>query len=322
MHSVWVGEHHFNEFGTNSAPHVVLAHILAKTERVRVMPGVVVLPLHHPLLVAEDWATMDLLSGGRVDFAVGRGFDKHEYDRMQVDFDRNAEMFAEGIEILTRAWNEEGRWEFHGEFYDFENVEIVPKTVQDPMPFYIACFSKNTMEMTCRYGYGMSIAPFAAGLSFGGVDKQIKAYRQGCEANGHAAGPVNASYFLHLADTAAEEQEARERQIRFFRENAAPAMKTAKEGNNKSYEYWHSWADKVSSLQPEDLKPGSVLLGMPQQIIDSIGKIESEGVGEIGLYVNVGNKDPQQTKDEMQRFMEEVAPQFDGPHKDILNAVE
>ncbi len=148
MHSVWVGEHHFNEFGTNPSPHVTLTHILAKTERVRVMPGVVVLPLHHPLTIAEDWATMDLLSGGRVDFAIGRGFDKHEYDRMQVDFDRNHEIFAEGIEILARAWAEEGRWDHKGEFYQFEGVEIVPKPVQDPLPVYVACFSKPTLDMT------------------------------------------------------------------------------------------------------------------------------------------------------------------------------
>ncbi len=70
MHSAWVGEHHFNEFGSNPAPHVVLTHILARTKRIRVMPSVVVMPLHHPLYIAEDWATIDLLRNGRVDFAM------------------------------------------------------------------------------------------------------------------------------------------------------------------------------------------------------------------------------------------------------------
>ena len=99
-------------------------------------------------------------------------------------------------------------------------------------------------------------------------------------------------------------------------------MKTAREGNNKSYEYWHSWAEKVSSLKPEDLKPGSVLLGSPEQIGEAVAKIESEGVEEIGLYVNIGLKDPQQSKDEMQRFMEEVAVHFDGPHKALAAAAK
>lgn len=322
MYSAWVGEHHFNEFGSNPAPHIILTHILAKTKRIRVMPGVVVLPLHHPLYVAEDWATMDLLSNGRVDFAIGRGFDKHEYDRLEVDFDRNHEIMTEQIEILTRAWTEPGRWAFAGEFYKFENVEVVPKPVQDPLPIYIACFSRPTLDVTTRYGYGMSIAPFAAGLGFGGVDKQVQEYREKCEANGHKPGTVNSSYFLHIADTPAEEQAARERQVRFFVENAAPAMKTAREGNNKSYEYWYSWAEKVSSLKPEDLKPGSVLLGSPEQIGEAVAKIESEGVEKIGLYVNIGLKDPQQTKDEMQRFMEDVAVHFDGPHKALATAAE
>lgn len=320
MHCAWVGEHHFNEFGANASPEIVLGHIAAKTERIRLMPAVTVLPLHHPLRAAENWATLDVLSNGRIDFAVGRGFDKHEYDRFEVDFDRNQDIFREQLEIVKRAWTEKGRWSHHGEFYKFDDVDIVPKPVQDPLPIYVACFSKPTLELTAKHGYGMSIAPFAAGLSFGGVDRQITAYREGCEANGHKPGPVNSSYFLHIADTPEQELAARERQVRFFRENAAPTMRTARKSQNKSYAYWHDWADKVSNLKPEDLKPGSVLLGSPQQITDAVAKIAAEGVEEIGLYINIGLKDPQLVKDEMQRFMEEVAVNFDGPHKQLASA--
>ena len=310
MHSAWVGEHHFNEFGANPSPEIVLTHVLAKTERLRVMPAVVVLPLHHPLRVAEQWATMDLLSGGRVDFAVGRGFDKNEYDRFEIDFEDNVAIMAEGLEIIHRAWSEKGRWSHAGAYWRFEDVEIVPRPVQDPLPTYVACFSKPTLELTARHGYGMSIAPFAAGMSFGGVDKQIACYREACAANGRPPGPVNSSYFLHFADTPEEDRRARERQIRFFHENALASMKTARRANTRSYDYWYDMAERVGKLRPEDLKPGSVLLGSTQQITDAVGAIADDGVEEVGLYVNVGLKSPTRTKDEMQRFMEEVAPGF------------
>ena len=79
MHSVLIGEHHFSTLGVLSCPDLALAYIAARTRRVRLAPAVTVLPLHHPIRVAEQWASLDLLSGGRVDFAAGRGYDRREY---------------------------------------------------------------------------------------------------------------------------------------------------------------------------------------------------------------------------------------------------
>ena len=79
MRSAWIGEHHFNSLGVLSCPDLVLAYVAAQTKRIRLAPAVTVLPLHNPIRVAEQWATLDLLSGGRVDFASGRGYDRREY---------------------------------------------------------------------------------------------------------------------------------------------------------------------------------------------------------------------------------------------------
>jgi alkanesulfonate monooxygenase SsuD/methylene tetrahydromethanopterin reductase-like flavin-dependent oxidoreductase (luciferase family) len=314
MHSAWIGEHHFNEFGVNASPEIMLTAVAARTERIRLMPAITVLPLHHPLRVAENWATVDLLSNGRVDFACGRGFDKNEYDRFEVDFDRNAQMLDESLDIIRRAWSEPGRWSHHGEFYKFEDVDIVPKPVQRPLPIYVACFSQPTVDLTCRHGYHMSIAPFAAGLAFGGVDKMVAYYRNKCVTNGHKPGLVNSSIFLHFADTPQQEQAARERQVRFFLENSLPSMKTSAKAKTKSYDYFNDMASRVSALKPQDLVSGMILLGSTQSIIDSVGHFADMGIDELGLYIHIGLKDHQQTKDEMQRFMEEVAPHFAGPH--------
>src|SRR5713101_3460590 len=95
MHSAWIGEHHFNSLGVLSCPDLVLAFIAARTQRIRLAPAVTVLPLHHPIQVAEQWATLDLLSNGRVDFAVGRGYDSREYAPFRVDFADNQGIFEE-----------------------------------------------------------------------------------------------------------------------------------------------------------------------------------------------------------------------------------
>src|SRR5579875_564312 len=126
MHSAWIGEHHLNYFGVNSSPQVMLAMLAGATTRIRLAPAVVLLPIHHPLHVAEDWATLDLLSGGRVDFAAGRGYDRAEYAAFGAPFDDSAAIFAEGLEIIWRAWTETGRWSHRGRHYQFADVDIVP----------------------------------------------------------------------------------------------------------------------------------------------------------------------------------------------------
>jgi alkanesulfonate monooxygenase SsuD/methylene tetrahydromethanopterin reductase-like flavin-dependent oxidoreductase (luciferase family) len=89
MHSAWIGEHHFNSLGVLSCPDLVLAYVAGRTKRVRLAPAVTVLPLHHPIRVAEQWATLDLLSNGRVDFACNRGYDRREYEPFHVSFEDN-----------------------------------------------------------------------------------------------------------------------------------------------------------------------------------------------------------------------------------------
>src|SRR3954468_8113351 len=130
MHSAWVGEHHFDSLGVNSRPDLVLANVAAQTKNIRLAPAVTVLPLHHPVHVAEMWSTLDLLSNGRVDFATGRGYDRKEYAPFGADFFASAEIFEEGIEVLLKAWNSPGKWSHKGKFYDIPEMSIKPKTVQ------------------------------------------------------------------------------------------------------------------------------------------------------------------------------------------------
>src|SRR6185437_10913180 len=124
FHSAWIGEHHFSSLGVNSAPELLLTYIAAKTNRIRLAPAVNVLPLHHPIRVAEQWATLDLLSGGRVDFAAGRGYDRREYAPFEVDFETNLEAFAEGLEIVHRLWQTALPISHRGTHYHFYDVWI------------------------------------------------------------------------------------------------------------------------------------------------------------------------------------------------------
>src|SRR5437868_13679127 len=147
LHSAWIGEHHFSTLGVLSCPDLVLAHVAARTQKIRLAPAVTVLPLHHPIRVAEQWATLDLLSGGRVDFAAGRGYDRREYAPFHVSFGDNQSIFEEGMGIVRRLRESEEPISHHGKYYQFDDVAITPKPVQRPLPAYIASFSQPSIEL-------------------------------------------------------------------------------------------------------------------------------------------------------------------------------
>src|SRR5262249_46718617 len=191
LNSAWIGEHHFNLLGVNASPLAILAQLAGATTRLRLAPAVVLLPVHHPLHVAEEWATLDLLSGGRVDFAAGRGYDVKEYAPFGAPFAKSAELFAEGMEILWRAWTEEGKWSHRGQFYEFHDIEVRPRPAQRPLRPYVACFSRPSMELAARHDWNVIYAPFAAAMVYGSLADAVRLYREECEGN-HGRAPRRA----------------------------------------------------------------------------------------------------------------------------------
>jgi len=310
MHSAWIGEHHFSTLGVLSCPDLVLAWIAARTRTLRLAPAVTVLPLHHPIRVAEQWATLDLLSGGRVDFAAGRGYDRREYEPLGVSFDGNQSIFEEGMEIVRRLWDSDTPFSHHGQHYRFQDVAITPRPMQQPIPAYVASFSRPSIELAARLGCGLIVAPFAAALSFGGLRQVADLYHDTCARHGTKAGRLMCSYFIHFADDRATEAAARARQIRYYRECAIPAFPGDPATAPPSYRYFIDMVQRLQTVGPEDLGQNSVLLGSSARIADALQNVQAAGFDEVILYFNVGLKPHTQVKDEMSRFMAEVAPAF------------
>jgi alkanesulfonate monooxygenase SsuD/methylene tetrahydromethanopterin reductase-like flavin-dependent oxidoreductase (luciferase family) len=312
LHSAWIGEHHFSTLGVLSCPDLVLAQVAARTRRIRLAPAVTVLPLHHPIRVAEQWATLDLLSGGRVDFAAGRGYDRREYKPFNVSFEDNQSIFEEGMALVRRLWTSDERISHHGKHYHFDDVAITPKPVQRPIPMYVASFSQPSIELAGRLGSGLIVAPFAAAMTFGGLQQVADLYHATCAKHGQTPKRLMCSYFTHFADNPAQEAAARARQIRYYKECVIAAFPGDPKTAPPSYRYFIDMVDRLQKVRPENLTENSVLVGKPQQMIDTLKKVEAAGVAEVILYVNVGLKPHAQVKDEMARFMAEVAPAFRG----------
>src|SRR5581483_7849946 len=130
--SLWCNEHHFNAYGgiLPSTP-MMLSALAQRTNRVMLGTSIVVLPLHNPIEVAEQFAMVDLMSGGRVALGIGRGFVTYDYEVHGVSYEESQARTTEGLEVILKAW-QDGPFSHNGMFHRFEHVDVWPKPEQRP----------------------------------------------------------------------------------------------------------------------------------------------------------------------------------------------
>jgi len=217
------------------------------------------------------------------------------------------------MEVVRRLWSADEPISHHGRHYHFDEVAITPRPVQRPIPSYVASFSQPSIELAARLGCNLIVAPFAAAMTYGGLRQVNDLYRETCLRHGQSPGRPMCSYFIHYADNPAEEAAARARQIRYYNECVIAAFPGDPRTAPPSYRYFVAMVERLRQVRPQDLTDNSVLIGSSAQIGEALKKVEAAGFDEVILYFNVGLKPHSQVKDEMARFMAEVAPSFANP---------
>jgi alkanesulfonate monooxygenase SsuD/methylene tetrahydromethanopterin reductase-like flavin-dependent oxidoreductase (luciferase family) len=215
--------------------------------------------------------------------------------------------------VLT-ASNSPGRWPHKRRYYDIPETSITPRPVQKPIPFYVASFSKTSLDMAAKRGLNIIYAPFAAGMVFGGLDKAVDSYREACVKAGNQPGRAMCSYFIFIADDDKAEDYGRETQMDYFRHCVIQAFPGKPEDAPPTMQYFLKIVDILKNMKKENLSDKSILIGRPEKIVESLKKVESAGIEEVILYFNVGNKPNSLVKEQMHRFMKEIAPHFKGKH--------
>ncbi|MBI3967612.1 MAG: LLM class flavin-dependent oxidoreductase, partial [Chloroflexi bacterium] len=130
---IWVAEHHFTRYGSVPSTLTFAAYVAARTKRIRIGTAVVLLPFWNPLLVAEEAAMVDILSDGRLDLGVGRGYQWHEYQRFNIPMEESRGRFTESLEIIKKAWTEKA-FDYEGQYFQLNGVNVLPKPLQKPHP--------------------------------------------------------------------------------------------------------------------------------------------------------------------------------------------
>ena len=199
--SVWLAEYHFNPGRVLSSPILIATAIAARTERIRMGLAVQCLPLGHPVRLAEEAATLDQLSRGRLEYGVGRGTFPNVHEGFNTPFAESRGRFEESLEVIKKAWTED-TFSFEGEFYQFRDLCVEPKPFQQPHPpIRVGITSAESFSITGRMGYPILINPSRV-FTFAELSDQINAYRQAWQEAGHEGEPeVGLRVPIYVAET-------------------------------------------------------------------------------------------------------------------------
>jgi probable F420-dependent oxidoreductase len=283
FHQNFMVEHHFTGQGQVSASMTVLAYLAARTRNIRLGTAVVVLPWHNPVLIAEQVATLDLLSGGRVDFGVGKGYRKSEFEGFSIPMDEATERFDEAMEIIRKAWTSEGRFSHHGKRWHYDNIVVEPEPLQRPHPpLWMAAGSQGSIRRAAREGYNLLLDQLAQTSQ---ILQRIALFREECERAGRRYDPMMVAtarplQMIHQESERATAYETRKRVLSVIGDLAR---------------------DKLADRVEDDTAP---LLGLPEEVIARLKELEAGGAHNILLV------DPNASVANLRAFAREVMPAF------------
>ena len=294
---VWVTEHHFGDYG-GSIPHppTFLSAIACKTSRIRLGVAVAVLPLNNPIHLAESYGMVDVLSNGRLDFGIGKGSEPIEYLRFGARREEGTQRMIEGAEILRQAWSDEPV-NFHGEFFNYDDVRVLPKPVQRPHPpiWVGATRTKETFRWVGKNGFHLMTLPFVH-PTMEALHDLVEIYRQALAQAGHdsATRQILGKFHIYVSDSLA--QGIRE---------AAPYM--------KNYSAIHAAVDPTRKLTNRDVTAdmarGFIIVGDPQRCVDIIRRWQEEvGLTTFSFTFHFGGMPQEMALKNIRLFADQVMP--------------
>jgi alkanesulfonate monooxygenase SsuD/methylene tetrahydromethanopterin reductase-like flavin-dependent oxidoreductase (luciferase family) len=308
---VWLGEIHFTPTrSVISASLQVASAIASRTRRLRVGTAVQVLPLNHPLRIAEEVATLDHISGGRFEFGIGRSGVVRTYDVYGIPYAESQARFREALEIIRLAWKGEP-FSYEGEFYRVQGAVVVPRPVQQPHPpIRMATTSDETFPAAGRMGL-----PIFVGLrttEIADLQEQLTPYRQAWRQSGH---PGEGSVYLRIPvyaspTEAGAREEPRESMAAFFARQTELARAAVGRAGAGPADRRRMQAERMASLTYDDVLARKVAFGTAAGVIDRLTQLREElGLDGIIAELNPGGLIPPELETRSLRLLtHEVMP--------------
>jgi alkanesulfonate monooxygenase SsuD/methylene tetrahydromethanopterin reductase-like flavin-dependent oxidoreductase (luciferase family) len=293
-HSTFAVEHHFTGFGQVSATLNLLTWVAARTKTLRLGTAVMVLPWHNPVLLAEQAATLDLLSGGRLDFGIGKGYRHNEFAGFCIPMAEADERFEESLAVIHKAWTSEERFSHRGKHWQFENVVVEPPTEQKPHPpIWMGAGSPGSIAKVAERGFKLLLDQYA---STDAVIERLRLYKAEVEKRGRVFDPMDVALCrgFYVAKDADDRQRALEN--RLANQRRTQGLAQAPDKSNKSVLL--SYADTVEA------NAESAMYGTPDDIARKLDVLRKAGFRQLLLNGPAGSRE------NLRAFARDVMPAF------------
>jgi alkanesulfonate monooxygenase SsuD/methylene tetrahydromethanopterin reductase-like flavin-dependent oxidoreductase (luciferase family) len=285
-HSTFLVEHHFTGFGQVSATLNLLTWIGARTTALRLGTAVLVLPWHNPVLLAEQISTLDLLSEGRVDAGIGKGYRRNEFDGFCVSMEEANERFEECLEVMMKAWSSDTPWSHRGPYWQFDEVVVEPPSAQRPYPpLWMGAGSPASIKQVAEKGFNMLLGQFD---SFEQISQEIALFKAEVEARGRSFDPMRVAVArsVNIVDSKSAYDQAIETRM-------AARRRT------------QHLAQRPSFQDTREAAEAGTLYGSPEEVSAKL-----QGLRDVGVeYVLLNSPSGLPT---LRRFAQEVMPAFAG----------
>lgn len=310
FHSAWLAEHHFSRYGLGSSSLLLASSIAARTKKIRLGTAVLVPTLHNPIRLAEDTATLDVISGGRLDVGFGRGTSGYEYGGFNIAHEDSQERFQEAIRVIQGLWTKP-EYSFEGAFFKVNQATLVPPPVQRPHPpVYIAATrTPATLEFAVSTGH-----PLIVGVVLDhkdGFDLCQRFVKMSKEA-GHNISMSKIPFFRYFYVAETEEQ---------ARKDAAKGLawtmdmiqwrRTFRQGSEVNHRL-DDWKRTRTELPPsvDYLYQNRAIVGSPETCGAKIEELQRQGIEYFGCNFAFGGLDHRKVLRSMELFAKEVMPHF------------
>jgi alkanesulfonate monooxygenase SsuD/methylene tetrahydromethanopterin reductase-like flavin-dependent oxidoreductase (luciferase family) len=310
---VWLGEIHFNPSrSVISASLQVASAIATRTKRLHVGTAVTVLPLNHPLRIAEEIATLDHISEGRLEFGVGRSGVVRSYDTYGIPYGESQGRFREALEIILEAWKGEP-FSYAGQFFQVKNATVSPRPYQRPHPsIRMAANSHETFPGAAKLGLSIFVGLRAAEIP--DLQAHLAAYRQAWRETGR---PGNGSVYIRIPVYVSTTEkgaleEPRESLTSFFARQSELARAAVGRAGAGPADRRQAQADRMATLTYEDILARKVAFGTSAHVIDRLKQLRTElGLDGIIAELNPGGLIPLELeRRSFQLLTHEVMPAF------------
>ena len=312
---VWLAEHHFRDYGVCPDTLAMLMHLAGRTKDIRLGTGVSILPLHNPISIAESAAQLDLLSNGRLDFGVGRGYQGSEFERFGIEITEARQRYNEALDMIIGLWTEKN-FSYDGQFYRCKELNLIPTPLQNPHPpIHVASISPETIELCAKRGLPLLIDPVA---TYKNVGKAAHNWHEAMIKNNK--DPEQHDLCVMRSVYVAESNEKAKADLAKFEvgfdrskivnQQSAPIdPKTGKIADG--FEFWQSRYLKGGTVTDDFRWDQLEIAGDPERVINQIKALQEFGINN--LMCDFGSTRPLPIK-EMKRiikfFADEVIPAF------------